>query len=118
MLPTHFDQNLIKKNRKLGVGSKVFPQRSGAIVKVATAIQLFCIIPHPTIYLLPKFKANWLKNDRVIEWVPFLGFFTVFGGAAGGAAGGPLLVVGSAQNFSHKILIPQGCLTKNFSPIG
>ena len=31
---------------------------------------------------------------------------------------GSLPVVGSAQNFSHKILIPQGCLTKNFSPIG
>ena len=67
----------------LGVGSKVFPQRSGAIVKVATAIQLFCIIPHPTIYLLPKFKANWLKNDRVIEWVPFLGW------RAGNGAMGP-----------------------------
>ena len=27
--------------------------------------------------------------------------FTVFGGAAGGAAGGPLPIIGSAQNFSH-----------------
>ena len=26
---------------------------------------------HPTIYLLPEFEANWLKNDRVTEWVPF-----------------------------------------------
>ena len=46
------------------------------------------------------------------------GIFTVFGGAAGGAAGGPLPVVGSAQNFSPTFSIPQGCLTKNFSPIG
>ena len=60
------------KNPKLGVGSKVFLQRSGAIVKVATTIQVFCIIPHPTIYLMPKFEANWPKNDRVIEWAPFL----------------------------------------------
>ena len=28
------------------------------------------IIPHPTIYLLPEFEANWLKNNRVIEWAP------------------------------------------------
>ena len=25
----------------------------------------------PTIYLLPEFEANWLKNDRVTEWAPF-----------------------------------------------
>ena len=31
---------------------------------------------------------------------------------------GSLLVVGSAPNFSPKFSIPQGCLTKNFSPIG
>ena len=60
------------KNPKLGVGSKVFPQRSGAIVKVVRAIQLFCIIPHLTIYLLPKFEAKWPKTDGVIEWAPFL----------------------------------------------
>ena len=29
------------------------------------------IISHPTIYLLPEFEANRLKNDRVIEWAPF-----------------------------------------------
>ena len=29
------------------------------------------IIPHPTIYPLAEFEANWLKNDRVIEWAPF-----------------------------------------------
>ena len=32
------------------------------------------IIPHPTIYLLPKFEANWPKNDKVIEWAPFWGW--------------------------------------------
>ena len=31
---------------------------------------------------------------------------------------GSLPVVGSAPNFSPKFSIPQGCLTKNFSPIG
>ena len=54
----------------------------GAILRVAGpemaprqgAVTLQCrhyIIPHPTIYLLPKFEANQPKNDRVIEWAPF-----------------------------------------------
>ena len=29
---------------------------------------------HPTISLVPEFEANWLKNDRVIEWAPFGGW--------------------------------------------
>ena len=62
-----------------------------------------------------KMGQIWAK---LVEKQQSYGIFSVFGGAAGGAAGGPLPVVGSAQNFSHKILIPQGCLTKNFSPIG
>ena len=31
----------------------------------------YYIIPHPKIYLLPEFEANWPKNNRVIKWAPF-----------------------------------------------
>ena len=57
------------------------------------------------------------KESITVDWVRSLG--TPFeGGAAGKAAALPLPVVGSAQNFSLTFSIPQGCLTKNFSPIG
>ena len=55
------------KNKKLGIDSKVFTYTSGAIVKVAKAIQLSCIIPHPTNYLLPKFEANWSKLTELLN---------------------------------------------------
>ena len=43
-----------------------------AFLKVAIALQGCCyIIPHPMIYILPKFDANWLNNNKVIEWAPF-----------------------------------------------
>ena len=35
---------------------------------VATA---FLHHSHPTIYLVLEFETNWLKNERVIKWVPF-----------------------------------------------
>ena len=63
----------------------------------------------------PNLGQIWAKSVKKRQ---SYGIFTVSRSAAGGAAGGPLLVVGSAQNFSHKILIPQGCFKKNFSPIG
>ena len=53
---------------------------------------------------------------KLVEKQQSYGIFSVFGGAAGGAARGPLPVVGSAQNFSPKISMPQGCLTKKFQP--
>ena len=57
----------------------------------------------------------WAKS---VEKRRSYGIFSVFGGAAGGGPKGSLPVVGSAQNFTPEFSIPQGCLTKNFSPIG
>ena len=43
-----------------------------AFLRVTIALRgHWYIIPHPTIYILPKFDANWLKNNGVFEWAPF-----------------------------------------------
>ena len=43
-----------------------------AFLRVAITLRGCCyIVPHPMIYLVLKFEANRLKNDRVIEWAPF-----------------------------------------------
>ena len=72
-------------------------------------------LPHDVISLDLAWGQIWAKS---VEKRRSYGIFSVFGGAAGGGPESSLPVVGSAPNFSPKISIPQGCLTKNFSPIG
>merc|ERR1711873_161976 len=67
--PGHFEGSKIQK-KQCRIRTVTAPNFSQIGQKLRSGIAKS--FPPPTIYLLPKFEANWLKNDKVIGWAPFL----------------------------------------------